>query len=97
MVVRLVHMRPKELDWNLSPILKTSYFDEIHTISDRNAFLRVKELAQKEGLLVGSSSGAAFHASLLEAEKAAPGTNIVTIFPDSSERYLSKDIYKGWE
>lgn len=64
---------------------------------DRNAFLRVKELAQKEGLLVGSSSGAAFHASLLEAEKAAPGTNIVTIFPDSSERYLSKDIYKGWE
>ena len=26
-----------------------------------------------------------------------PGTNIVTIFPDSSERYLSKDIYKGWE
>ncbi|MGQ0421880.1 hypothetical protein ACT4US_26660, partial [Bacillus sp. HC-Mk] len=43
------------------------------------------------------SSGAAFHASLLEAEKAAPGTNIVTIFPDSSERYLSKDIYKGWE
>ena len=79
------------------PFLKTSYFDEIHTISDRNAFLRVKELAQKEGLLVGSSSGAAFHASLLEAEKAAPGTNIVTIFPDSSERYLSKDIYKGWE
>lgn len=48
MVVRLVHMRPKELDWNLSPILKTSYFDEIHTISDRNAFLRVKELAQKK-------------------------------------------------
>lgn len=77
--------------------MKTSYFDEIHTISDRNAFLRVKELAQKEGLLVGSSSGAAFHASLLEAEKATPGTNIVTIFPDSSERYLSKDIYKGWE
>ena len=81
----------------IPPFLKTSYFDEIHTISDRNAFLRVKELAQKEGLLVGSSSGAAFHASLLEAEKATPGTNIVTIFPDSSERYLSKDIYKGWE
>ncbi len=98
MVVRLVHMRPKEFGLEFDPpFLKTSYFDEIHTISDRNAFLRVKELAQKEGLLVGSSSGAAFHASLLEAEKAAPGTNIVTIFPDSSERYLSKDIYKGWE
>ena len=79
MVVRLVHMRPKELDWNLSPFLKTSYFDEIHTISDRNAFYS-ERISAKEGLLVGSSSGAAFHASLLEAEKAAPGTNIVTIF-----------------
>ena len=77
--------------------LNPTYFDAIHTISDRDAFSLVKQLAQKEGLLVGSSSGAALHASLLEAEKAKPGTNIVTIFPDSSERYLSKDIYKGWE
>lgn len=81
----------------IPPFLKPSYFDEIHTIADRDAFSRVKQLAQKEGLLVGSSSGSAFHASLLEAEKAKPGTNIVTIFPDSSERYLSKHIYKGWE
>ncbi|HDX9590308.1 TPA: cysteine synthase family protein [Bacillus pseudomycoides] len=77
--------------------LNPTYFDAIHTISDRDAFSRVKQLAQKEGLLVGSSSGAALHASLLEAEKAKPGTNIVTIFPDSSERYLSKNIYNGWE
>lgn len=77
--------------------LDKSYFDEIHTITDYDAFTRVKQLAQKEGLLVGSSSGAAFHASVLEAKKAKPGTNIVTIFPDSSERYLSKHIYKGWE
>ncbi|PHA00881.1 cysteine synthase [Bacillus pseudomycoides] len=81
----------------IPPFLNPTYFDAIHTISDRDAFSRVKQLAQKEGLLVGSSSGAALHASLLEAEKAKPGTNIVTIFPDSSERYLSKHIYKGWE
>lgn len=81
----------------IPPFLNQTYFDTIHTISDRDAFSRVKQLAQKEGLLVGSSSGAALHASLLEAEKAKPGTNIVTIFPDSSERYLSKHIYKGWE
>jgi O-acetylserine dependent cystathionine beta-synthase len=81
----------------IPPFLNPSYFDAVHTISDRDAFSRVKQLAQKEGLLVGSSSGAALHASLLEAEKAKPGTNIVTIFPDSSERYLSKHIYKGWE
>jgi O-acetylserine dependent cystathionine beta-synthase len=81
----------------IPPFLDPSYFDAVHTISDRDAFSRVKQLAQKEGLLVGSSSGAALHASLLEAETAKPGTNIVTIFPDSSERYLSKHIYKGWE
>ncbi|WP_416827382.1 PLP-dependent cysteine synthase family protein [Ectobacillus polymachus] len=81
----------------LPPFMNTNYFHSIHTVSDHDAFHRVKELAKLEGLLVGSSSGAAFHASLREAESAKPGTNIVTIFPDSSERYLSKDIYKGWD
>ncbi|PGM58887.1 cysteine synthase family protein [Bacillus sp. AFS053548] len=71
----------------------TNLFDEIHTVLDSNAFRLVKELATKEGLLVGSSSGAALYASLLEAKKAKPGSTIVTIFPDSSERYLSKNIY----
>jgi O-acetylserine dependent cystathionine beta-synthase len=55
----------------------------------------VKELAVKEGLLVGSSSGAALHAALEEAKYAKSGTNIVMIFADSSERYLSKKIYEG--
>ncbi|KUP05801.1 cysteine synthase [Bacillus coahuilensis m2-6] len=72
-----------------------SYFESVHTVYDEDAFNRVKELAVKEGLLVGSSSGAALHAALIEAKKANPGTNIVTIFPDSSERYLSKKIYQG--
>jgi cystathionine beta-synthase (O-acetyl-L-serine) len=79
----------------LPDYMDPSYFDAIHTIRDEDAFKRVKELAEKEGLLVGSSSGAAFHAALLEAKKAKPGTNIVVIFPDSSERYLSKKIYEG--
>ncbi|UOQ46750.1 cysteine synthase family protein [Gracilibacillus caseinilyticus] len=68
-------------------------FDEIYTVKDDAVFDMVKQLARKEGLLVGSSSGAAMVAALKEAEKAKPGSNIVTIFPDSSERYLSKDIY----
>lgn len=79
----------------LAPFMDRSYFDAIHTISDENAFRRVLELAQLEGLLVGSSSGAALHAALLEAEHASAGSSIVTIFPDSSERYLSKHIYGG--
>ena len=71
------------------------YFDAIHTVPDEDAFALVKELAMKEGLLVGSSSGAAFYAVLREAEKATSGTNIVVIFPDGSERYLSKKIFEG--
>lgn len=72
----------------------TNLFDDIYTVLDTDAFRLVKELATKEGLLVGSSSGAALYASLKEAEKAKPGSTIVTVFPDSSERYLSKNIYR---
>ncbi len=79
----------------LPDYMDTSYFDAIHTIEDVDAFERVKELASKEGLLVGSSSGAVLHAALIEAELAKPGSHIVTVFPDSSERYLSKKIYQG--
>jgi cystathionine beta-synthase (O-acetyl-L-serine) len=79
----------------LPAYMDPAYFDAIHTISDNAAFDRVKELAAKDGLLVGSSSGAAFEAALLEAKSAKPGTNILVIFPDGSERYLSKKIYEG--
>ncbi|NHC39424.1 cysteine synthase family protein [Bacillus sp. MM2020_1] len=75
--------------------MDTDYFETIHTVPDATAFNLVKELAEKEGLLVGSSSGAAFHAALKEAEEAVSGTNIVVIFPDGSERYLSKKIFEG--
>lgn len=71
-----------------------SYFDRIYTISDEAAFQRVRELAHYQGLLVGSSSGSAFEAVIQEAQHASAGTNIVTIFPDGSERYLSTNIYE---
>ncbi|MFW0780576.1 PLP-dependent cysteine synthase family protein [Rossellomorea marisflavi] len=79
----------------LPDYMDPSYFEGIHTVSDQDAFTMVKELAGREGLLVGSSSGAAMYASLLEAEQAEPGSHLLTIFPDSSERYLSQDIYEG--
>lgn len=79
----------------LPEYMDTAYFDAIHTVTDIDAFDLVKELASKEGLLVGSSSGAALHAALTEAKQAKRGTNIVVIFPDGSERYLSKKIYEG--
>ncbi len=79
----------------LPDYMETSYFNAIHTVFDKDAFTLVTELARREGLLVGSSSGAAFYAALEEAKKAPKGTNIVVIFPDGSERYLSKKIYEG--
>jgi cystathionine beta-synthase (O-acetyl-L-serine) len=79
----------------LPPYMDTALFDEIYTISDKDAFDTVKELAAREGILAASSSGAALHAALQEARKAPPGTSIVTVFPDGSERYLSKKIYEG--
>jgi cystathionine beta-synthase (O-acetyl-L-serine) len=79
----------------LPDYMDPSYFKSIHTVMDVDAFQRVAELAKKEGLLVGSSSGAALHAALIEAQTAQRGQNIVTIFADSSERYLSKKIYEG--
>lgn len=77
------------------PTLHMDLVDSIYTILDDDAFAMVGELARREGCLVGSSSGAAMCAALQEARLQPPGTNIVVIFPDSSERYLSKNIYQG--
>lgn len=75
--------------------LDTSLIDGVYTVDDDNAFAMVHELARREGLLVGSSSGAAFFAAYEEARKAPDGATVVTIFPDGSDRYLSKGIYGG--
>lgn len=79
----------------LYPTVDLTLADRIYTVPDVDAFALVGELARREGALVGSSSGAACWAALQEAKQAPPGTRIVTIFPDSAERYLSKQIYQG--
>ncbi|MFJ7827666.1 cysteine synthase A [Psychrobacillus sp. NPDC096623] len=78
----------------LPDFMDTSYFNAIHTVTDEDAFKQLRALSKSEGLLVGSSSGAAFYAALKEAEVAKEGSHIVTIFPDSSERYLSQKVYE---
>ncbi|GKU27701.1 PLP-dependent cysteine synthase family protein [Clostridium folliculivorans] len=75
---------PKTMDMNL--------VDQIIKINDEESFKLVKELAYKEGIIVGSSSGAALSAALKLAQTIDKG-NIVTIFPDRGDRYLSKGIY----
>lgn len=77
------------------PTLDMSLVDEIYTVTDADAFDTVKELARQEGVLAGSSSGAACWAALQEVRRHRPGASVVVIFPDSSERYLSKQIYQG--
>lgn len=69
-----------------------SLVDDVIKVNDVEAFDAVKLLAKKEGLIVGSSSGAAFAAALKLAEKIDKG-NIVTIFPDRGDRYFSTDLF----
>lgn len=69
--------------------------DEILMVHDDDAFETVKSLAAKEGVLAGSSGGAAVFGSLQIAKRLGSGTRVVTIIPDSAERYLSKKIFEG--
>jgi cysteine synthase len=72
-----------------------SVCDEILMVNDENAFNTVKELAAKEGVLSGSSGGASVFAALQIAKRLGAGMRVVTIIPDSAERYLSKKIFEG--
>jgi cysteine synthase A len=69
--------------------------DEVMMVMDDDAFGMVKTLAAQEGVLAGSSGGAAVFASLKVAKKLGAGKRVVTIIPDSAERYLSKKIFEG--
>lgn len=75
---------PGTMDMNL--------VDDVIKVSDKEAYDIVKLIALKEGLIVGSSSGAAISAALKLADKIEKG-NIITILPDRGERYFSKNIY----
>jgi cysteine synthase A len=69
--------------------------DEIIMVHDAEAFDMVKQLAAKEGVLSGSSGGANSYAAISIAKRLGPGKRVVTIIPDSAERYMSKNIFDG--
>lgn len=69
--------------------------DEIITVTDEDAFKAGREIARKEGLLVGISSGAALHAAVeLAKRRENYGKTIVALLPDTGERYLSSVMFK---
>jgi cysteine synthase len=71
------------------------YCDEIVMVHDEPAFAMVRELARNEGVLAGSSGGANVAAAVQIAKKLGPGKRVVTMCPDSAERYMSKKIFEG--
>lgn len=75
------------------PILKKDLIDQTIAVGDREAFETAREIARKEGILAGISSGAAFSAARKVARNLGPNRTVVTIFPDSGERYFSLSKY----
>ena len=79
----------------IAATMNTDYIDEVVKITDEEAFNMAKELAKREGVIGGSSTGAALTAALRFARTLQDQEreyNIVTLFPDSGERYHSKNL-----
>lgn len=74
-------------------VLNRNVIDEVRTVSDRDAFEKMKLLASREGILAGISAGAAFHVAQQVAAELGEGKRVVTIFGDTGERYLTIQHY----
>ena len=74
-------------------VLNRAIIDEILTVTDEQAYDTSRRLAKEEGLFVGISAGAACWGALKVAKELGPGKTVVTVFPDTGERYLSIQSY----
>ena len=75
--------------------LNTKIYDEIITVKNDDAFATGREIARKEGILVGISSGAAVWAAIQLAKRPEnKGKNIVVLLPDTGDRYLSTPMFE---
>lgn len=79
----------------LPKVLDTSIYDEIISVSDEDAFAAGRQMGRSEGILVGISSGAALWAAIQLARRTEnQGKTIVTLLPDSGDRYLSTPLFQ---
>jgi cysteine synthase A len=76
-------------------VLNREVFDELRSVSDDRAIAVSRELAAKEGIFTGISSGATLATALDIADEAAEGTVILAMLPDTGERYLSTPLFEG--
>ncbi|MBT5861964.1 MAG: cysteine synthase A [Gammaproteobacteria bacterium] len=76
-------------------VLNREIYDDLLTVTDERAIEVSRELAAREGIFTGISSGATLAAALATAEKAPKGSVILAMLPDTGERYLSTPLFEG--
>lgn len=81
-------------DGIIPDILNTKIYDNIYIITDDEALETSKRLAKEEGLMCGISSGTNVAAALKLAKKLGPGKRVVTVLPDTAERYFSTPLFE---
>jgi cysteine synthase A len=74
-------------------VLDTAVIDEIVQVTDEDAAEATRRLAREEGILAGISSGAAAWAAIRVAQRLGKGKLVVTVLPDTGERYLSTGLF----
>ena len=80
-------------DGLIPDILNRSIYDDIYVVTDDEAIETAKRLAREEGLMVGISSGTNVAAAIKLAKKLGPGKTVVTVLPDTAERYFSTPLF----
>ena len=81
-------------DGIIPEILNTEIYDDIYIVKDEEALDTAKRLAREEGLMVGISSGTNVAAALKLAKKLGEGKTVVTVLPDTAERYFSTPLFE---
>jgi cysteine synthase A len=88
---------PDFIPYVLQEAIDNKYYDELIPVPGPEGIKWAQQLAQKEGILTGISGGASLAIAMQIAEKAAPGTVILAILPDTGERYLSTPLFENIE